>query len=113
MKDKEKVFIVSGSFSDWDDYHTRIFKAFHKIEDAEKYIEKANIILKAMSNHIAEAYKNLDLDFDDEDITSEEMSKYLKEYEQTDKYKKALAIWGAHQSLERFNECYIQEIEII
>lgn len=109
---KEKVFIVSGSFSDWDDYHTRIFKAFHNIEDAEKYVEKANRILQAMSKHIEEAYKNTDLEFD-EDITSEEMSKALDEYEETDEYKKALAVWGAHQNLQRFNECYIQEIEIL
>jgi hypothetical protein len=113
MKDKEKVFIVSGSFSDWDDYHTRIFKVFHNIEDAERYVEKANRILKAMSDHIAEAYNNTDIDFDDEDITIEEADKLCYEYEQTYKFKKDLAIWGAHQNLQRFNNCYIQEVEII
>ncbi len=99
------IYIVLGSFSSWDDYHTRIFKAFYKKEDAEKYVEKANRILKAMANHIAEASKKTSMDFDSFDE--------YEEFENTDEFKKALAIWSAHSSLQEFNECKIEEVSII
>lgn len=111
---QQKIFIVSGSFSSWDDYHTRIFKAFYNKEDAEKYAEKADRILKAMANHIAEANYKTNIEFENEDdMTIEEMSKAMDDYEQTDTFKKALAIWSAHQNLDEFNQCHIEEITIL
>ena len=102
---QQKIFIVSGSFSSWDDYYTRIFKAFYNKEDAEKYAEKADRILKAMADHIAEASKKTSIDFDPFDD--------YEEFENTDEFKKALDIWSAHSSLQEFNNCQIEEITIL
>jgi hypothetical protein len=108
----EKIYVVSGSFSDWDDHHTRIFKAFYNKEDAEKYKQKADRILKAMSNHISEALKRTQLELENDDMSIEEWSKAIDEYEQTDEFKLALDIWNGHSGLESFNECDIEEIII-
>ncbi len=54
---QQKIFIVLGIFSSWDNYHTRIFKAFYNKEDAEKYVEKADRILKKMFDYIEGAFK--------------------------------------------------------
>jgi hypothetical protein len=108
---QDKIYIVIGSFSSWDSQYTRTFRAFYKMEDAQDYVEKANRVLTAMSNHIAEAFNKTDLVFD-EDLDSDEMSRALKEYEETDAYKKSLNVWGAHQNLEEFNRCYVEELEI-
>lgn len=108
---KDKVYIAIGSFSSWDSHYIRVLRAFYKMEDAQQYSEKANRVLKAMSNHIAEAFKKTDLEFE-EDLDSNEISRALDEYEKTDTYQKALSIWSAHQNLEEFNRCYIEELEI-
>jgi hypothetical protein len=109
----EKIYVVSGTFSSWDDYHTRIFKAFYNKEDAEKYKQKADRILKAMANHIAEALNRTKLEFGDDNTGSfKEMWEAIEEYEKTDEFKLALDIWNGHSGLESFNRCKIEEIII-
>lgn len=109
-----KIYVVSGTFSDWDDYYTRIFKAFYNKEDAEKYKQKADRILKAMTNHIAEAFEKTKLKFDDNNMGSfKEMWQAIEEYEKTDEFKLALDIWSGHSNLKSFNQCKIEEIDIV
>jgi hypothetical protein len=107
----DKIYIVIGSFSSWDSKYTRVFRAFYSKEDAEKYVVKADRVLGAMSKHIEEAFNRTNPDFD-EDLSGDELSKAMDDYEETDEYNKALAIWGAHQNLEEFNRCSIEELKI-
>jgi hypothetical protein len=108
----DKIYLAYASFKDWDCYNVRLLKAFYKQKDAEKYVKKANRVLKLMSNHVLDAFNKTDVDIDD-DIDFEELSKLSDEYEQTETYKRALNIWAAHSNLEGFNECYIEEITVI
>jgi hypothetical protein len=89
----EKIFLVKASFSSWDSHYNRNLKAFHKKEDADEYITKADRVLGAMSEHVARAFKNTD----DEDSPT-----YLLSMNQ----------WAAHSNLGEFNRCMIEEIEI-
>jgi hypothetical protein len=95
-EEENKIYIVKGSFSSYDDYRMEIFKAFYKKEDAEKYVEKAERVLKAMSEHIADSFKKT--------RTLDETSK---------EYALALDIWSEHQNLEEFNRCFIEEVTIL
>jgi hypothetical protein len=92
---KQTIFIVQASFGSWDDAYTRVLKAFFTKEDADRYVAKADKILTAMSEHIAEAF-----------------TKTRYEHKQTPEYQKALDTWGAHTDMENFNRCFIEEIEI-
>ena len=98
---KNKVYIVIGTFSNYDSGYERNLKAFSSREDAIKYSEKANRVLGEMSKHIARAFEKTkdDINYD--------------EYEQTQDYQLALNIWAFHHNLEEFNKCMIQEIELI
>ena len=107
---KEKIYVVSGTFSNSDDYRTKIFKAFYNKEDAEKYAQKADRILKAMAKHTVEMARIAWTYYDDiADMTQEEMHKY----EKSDELTSALNIWCAHSNLQSFNKCRIEEITIL
>lgn len=107
---QEKIYVVSGIFSNSDDYRTKIFKAFYNKEDAEKYVQKADRILKAMVKHIVEMARIAWTYYDDiADMTQEEMRKY----EKSDELTTALNIWSAHSNLHSFNKCRIEEIKIL
>jgi hypothetical protein len=108
---KQTIFIVEASFGSWEDAHTRVLKAFFTKEDADRYVAKADKILTAMSEHIAEAFAKTSLD-SGKFITYEEYVIESEIYEQTPEYQKALDIWSAHSEMENFNRCFLQEIEI-
>lgn len=108
---KQTIFIVEASFGSWDDAHTRVLKAFFNKEDAEQYVTKADKILTAMSEHIAEAFSKTILD-SGKFTTYEEYVVESEIYEQTPEFQKALDIWSAHTDMENFNQCFIEEIEI-
>ena len=108
---KQTIFIVEASFGSWDDAYTRVLKAFFTKEDAEQYVAKADKILTAMSEHIAEAFAKTRLDID-KFTTYEEYVVESEIHEQTPEYQKALDIWSAHTDFEGFNRCFIEEIEI-
>ena len=108
---KQTIFIVEASFGSWDDAHTRVLKAFFTKEDADRYVAKADRILTAMSEHIAEAFAKTRLDID-KFTTYEEYIVESEIHEQTPEYQKALDIWSAHTDFEGFNSCFIEEIEI-
>jgi hypothetical protein len=108
---KKTIFLVKASYSSWDDHHIKVLKAFYNDIDAQTYADKAERILTAMSEHIAEAFqktkpKGLD------GMSYEEMAQIMDEYEQTPEYLKALDVWSVHTDLEEFNCCFIEEIEI-
>jgi hypothetical protein len=110
----DKIYLVYASFKYWDIYNVRLLKAFKKQENAKKYIEKANRVLRLMSNHVSDAFNKTNIHINDySDINVEELLKLSDEYEQTETYKKALNIWSAHSELEGFNECYVEEITVI
>jgi hypothetical protein len=104
---QQKIFIVSGSFDSYDDKYTRIFKAFYSKEDAEKYAEKADRILKAMVTHINESRKIVSRSFSN--MSDEEFTIF----EKTEEYNIALNMYCAHPELSEFNHCYIEEITIL
>ena len=106
------IFIVNASFLSWDDAHTRILKSFFNKEDADRYVEKADRILTAMSKHVSEAFTKTRLEYA-EDMSYEEYSAAVEDYEQTEDYQRSLNIWAAHSDLQSFNRCYITEVEII
>lgn len=106
-----KIHIIVGDFSSWDSHYTRNICAFYSREDAEKYIEKANRILKNFSKYVQDAFDRTKLEFE-EDTSHEAMVMLLKEYEKTEKYQYALSVWGAHSDFQEFNHCYIEEVEI-
>jgi hypothetical protein len=108
---KQTIFIVEASFGSWEDAHTRVLKAFFTKEDADRYVAKADKILTAMSEHIAEAFAKTSLD-SGKFITYEEYVEASEMYEQTPEFQKALDIWCAHSEMENFNRCFIEEIEI-
>jgi predicted ArsR family transcriptional regulator len=108
---KKTIFLVKASYSSWDDHHIKVLKAFYNDIDAQVYSTKAERILKAMSEHIAEAWRKTKPEYKD-DISYEEMAQIIDEYEQTSEYLKALDVWSAHTDLEEFNCCFIEEIEI-
>lgn len=113
MNNIQKIYIVKASFSSWDSYYERSIRAFYKIEDAEKYVEKANRVLGAMSSHIDKATEMRNLDniiFDG--LSHDEILEKLDEIENSAEYIKALQIWDAHSNLEEFNKCKIIELEI-
>jgi hypothetical protein len=108
-----KVYVVVGTFSDWDDYSERNLKAFIKKECAENYVEKANRVLGAMSKHIKKLQNLQRLDKPEYDgLSVEEILDRQDKLEETVEFKLALKIWGCHWKLRDFNECKIQEIEL-
>lgn len=108
---KQTIFLVKASYSSWDSHHIKVLKAFYNDVDAQAYVAKAERILTAMSEHIAEAYqKTKPKGF--YDVPYEEMAQIMDEYKQTPEYLKALDIWSVHTDLEEFNSCFIEEIEI-
>jgi hypothetical protein len=110
---KQTIFIVEASFGSWEDAHTRVLKAFFTKEDADRYVAKADKILTAMSEHIADAFAFAKTSLDSgKFITYEEYAEASEIYKQTPEFQKALDIWGAHTDMENFNRCFIQEIEI-
>ena len=108
---KQTIFIVQASFGSWEDAHTRVLKAFFTKEDADQYVAKADRILTAMSEHIADAFAKTSID-SGKYMTYEEYVEASEIYEQTPEFQKALDIWSAHTDMENFNRCFIEEIEI-
>ena len=108
---KQTIFIVEASFGSWDDFYTRVLKAFFTKEDAEQYVAKAERVIGAMSKHVKNAIAKTRLKYT-ENMPYEEFSAAVDAYEQTPEYQTALNIWSAHTGMESFNRCSIEEIEI-
>ncbi len=110
----KKIYIVIGTFSSWDSYNERVLKAFNSNEDAIKYSDKANRILKEFAEHIGKV--NGMQEYDEEkhgDMSPQEVIEQFVEIEETKEYKVALNIWNCHSNLDEFNKCKIQEVELI
>jgi len=111
---ENKIYLVKGDFGSWGMHHTRNLKAFNNKEKAEKYVEKANKILSNFSYHLEKMYR-----LEEErnksfiDMTEEEIEIAYGEIEETPEYKNASVIYHCHWNLQEFNECKIEEIELI
>lgn len=109
----KSVYIVIGTFSNWDSYHERNLRAFYDMETAEKYAEKANRILKAMSQHIAKMNIMQYLDRPEyEDMEVKDIIAAQDLIADSAEFKLAVKVWSAHMHIQEFNECKIQEIKI-
>lgn len=108
------VYVVLGTFSSWDSYHERNLKAFKDKDEADEYVVKANRVLANMSNHIAKLQELQDLDKEEyDDMSVDEIMDAQDKIEETEEFKLAIKVWGFHRGLQEFNECKIDEIELI
>lgn len=96
----DKIYLVQASSGSYDDYGTTQVKCFENREDAEKYSEKYDRVIRKISDFCEEAWV----------VVSE------KDYEGDDDYKNCFhhSIWSKyHYKMGGYNEVSIIEMPFI
>jgi len=103
---EENIYLVVASFGSNDDFRTKNLRAFKNIEDAKSYKEKANFVLKKVSEHVTNdrEYEELSLLYGEA---------FMEKYRQISNEKETILAEERefiHRQFTNFNHC---EIEII